>query len=334
MGGALGRVPALAAALILPVLAIFAGLALLTFAADRFVDGAAALARNLGVSTLVIGLVVIGFGTSAPELLVSAMASLEGNPGISIGNALGSNVSNILLVAGFTALVRPLAVKSGIVRREFRVLGVATLLLWLLFADGRISRFDGVVLLVAMVASLTLLVRLSRGVAATDAILEEVESAQAESMRGPKAIAYTVGGLAGLLIGSRALVWGASSIAAGLGVSDLVIGLTVVAIGTSLPELAASIASARKGETDLVIGNIVGSNLFNSLAVIGLPGLLSPCVLPDGVLSRDMPILTVTSLVFYWMSSRSKKGGVLSRPEGLVLLAGFVVYEFLLFFGG
>ncbi|MEM7518236.1 MAG: sodium:calcium antiporter, partial [Planctomycetota bacterium] len=194
----------------------------------------------------------------------------------------------------------------------------------------QVSRIDGVILIVALALARWVMVRHSPGASAVDAVVEDTALEPGEIMGTPRALAYAVGGLAGLMIGSRLLVWGASEIAMALGVPNLVIGLTVVAIGTSLPELAAAVVSARKGETDLVIGNIVGSNLFNSLGVIGIPGLLAPCEVPAGVVSRDLPILSALSVLFFWMSARSKKGGILTKPEGLLLLAIFAAYQLLL----
>ncbi|HID39784.1 MAG TPA: calcium/sodium antiporter, partial [Calditrichaeota bacterium] len=278
--------------MLLFIAAVIAGFVLLMWSADRFVDGAASIAQNLGVSPLIVGMLVIGLGTSAPEMLVSAEAALQGNPGLGIGNGIGSNITNIALVLGATAIFYRLPVHSRLLLKEFPLMLASAVLVWVLFADGYFSRTDGVIPLLALVLVLSwMLISARKEAKAHDPLVEESIDEIPEKMVLKVAIFWSIVGLVLLIISSKMLVWGASNIATFLGISDLVIGLTIVAIGTSLPELAATITSARKNETDLAVGNIVGSNLFNTLAVLSLPGIISPAVLPEGVLSRDIPIM-------------------------------------------
>ncbi|WP_208625345.1 calcium/sodium antiporter [Salinicola salarius] len=306
--------------------AIVAGLVVLVWSADRFVDGAAATARHLGLPPLLIGMVVIGFGTSAPELMVSALAAVQGNPGLALGNAYGSNITNIALIAGLVALISPLTVHSQVIRQELPVLGVMTLIsLWCLF-DGVISRIDAVILLLLLGGFLGYSIWRSRR-PGTDTLQTDVEADTAgQNMSLKRSVTWTLVGLVLLIISSRFLVWGAVSIAEAFGVSDLVIGLTVVAIGTSLPELASSISAVRKNEHDLVIGNVVGSNLFNTLAVVGLAGLIQPIGVDPEVLVRDWPVMAALTLALLVFGIGIKGQGRINRLEGALLLASFVAY--------
>ncbi|MES9976976.1 MAG: calcium/sodium antiporter, partial [Candidatus Thiodiazotropha sp.] len=254
--------------------AILVGLVVLVWSADRFISGAAALADNLGVSPMLIGLTVVGFGTSAPEVLVSTMASFNGNPGLAIGNAIGSNIANIGLILGFTALLIPLSVHSSVLKREYPLLLAVSAMAFLLMWDGELNQFDGVILVVTLVAVLGWMIYTAK-TGAADPIAGEFDAEIPHDIPTQKAIVLLLGGLIFLLLSSRLLVWGASNVASALGVSDVIIGLTIVAIGTSLPELAASITSALKGEDDLAIGNVIGSNLYNLLAVLSIPGLVA-----------------------------------------------------------
>ncbi|MDH3832019.1 MAG: calcium/sodium antiporter [Gammaproteobacteria bacterium] len=314
-------------------LAIVAGFALLTWSADRFVAGASALAYNLSVSPLVIGLTIVSLGTSAPEILVSAVASLQGNGGLAIGNALGSNIANIALILGITALVVPLAVHSRIVRRELPVLIGVMLLVLLLLLDGTLGRLDGVILLSGMVLMLIWMARVGiREKSSHDPVSDEFADEVPTDMSMRTAGLWTVVGALSLLASSKILVWGAVSVAHSLGVSDLVIGLTIVALGTSLPELAACIMSALKNEPDIAIGNIVGSNIFNLLAVLALPGLISPIAVADEVLMRDYPVMACLTLAFLVMAYGFRGPGRISRIEGALLVLAFVGYQTLLYF--
>ena len=317
--------------------AIILGLIVLVWSADRFVDGSANLARNWGVSPFIIGVLIVGLGTSAPEVLVSAVAALEGNPGIGIGNAIGSNITNISLVLGVTALITNLPVRSEIVKQELPLILCAGLLSWLLMADHYHGVWDGVILigcLIAVLSWLTYSSKQQQAAIAGDEYLAASMDELPEELPMNKAVLWTIVGLALLLVSSKALVWGASGIAVAFGVSDLVVGLTIVAIGTSLPELAASVSSARKGETDLAIGNIVGSNLFNNLGVLAIPALIDPGLVPDGVLSRDMPIMIGLTLLLiilgYGLFSHSRYQ--ITRRRGALFLSIFVAYQVLLYY--
>ena len=321
--------------MLLFIAAIIAGFVLLIWSADRFVDGAASIARNLGVTPLVVGMLVVGLGTSAPEMLVSAEAALQGNPGLGIGNALGSNITNIALVLGATAIFYVLPVHSRLLLKEFPLMLASAVLVWVLFADGYFSRLDGIILLISLVGVLSWMILSARTEAKVhDPLVEESIEEIPEELELKLAIFWSIAGLVLLIISSKMLVWGASNIATLLGVSDLVIGLTIVAIGTSLPELAAAISSARKGETDLAVGNIVGSNLFNTLAVLSLPGIISPAAIPEGVLSRDMPIMVglTTLLLLFSFGCLKKSRFQINRWKGIVLLLSFFAYEALIYF--
>ncbi len=317
--------------MLVPVLAIIAGFVLLLWGADRFVAGAAAAARNLGVSPLIIGLTIVGFGTSAPEILVSAMASINGNPALAIGNAIGSNIANIALVLGATALVMPLSVHSEVLRREFPILLAVMLVALMLIADGNLGTIDGAVLLIGLVLMLYWIVSLGLKGRRTDALGSEFDAEIPADMTMGMAAFWFLLGLLLLLGSSRMLVWGAVEVALLFGVSELVIGLTIVAIGTSLPELAASVVSAFRREHDIAIGNVIGSNMFNLLAVMGLPGLIRPGAIPDQVLSRDYPFMLVLTLVLFGVAYGFRGPGKITRLEGGMLLLAFVVYQGLLF---
>jgi len=314
------------------ILAIIAGFALLVWGANHFVNGAAGLARNLGVSPLLIGLTIVGLGTSAPEILVSTMASIQGNPGLSIGNALGSNITNIALILGITALVSPLYVHSNTLHREYPVLLLVTLGASALMLDQNLGRLDGILLLVSLFVVMFWIVRLSSQRKADDPLLKELEKELPQPMSTSAAILWFSIGLLILLISSRILVWGAINIATAFGVSDLVIGLTIVAIGTSLPELAASIASAMKHEHDLAIGNIIGSNIYNLLAVLCIPGLIIPGDFAIEVILRDIPIMIGLTVALFFMGySFKNSSGHINRFEGAVLVSAFIAYQGWLF---
>lgn len=313
--------------LLLPFFALILGLILLIWSADRFVDGAAATAKHAGMPPLLIGMVVIGFGTSAPELVVSAISASQGNPGLAIGNAYGSNISNIALILGLTALISPLSVKSGVLRKELPILLAVTILGALLLFDLTLSRVDAWILLLVFSAtmgwSIWHALRYREDVLAEDVsvILEE------HSMSLRRALTWLLAGMILLIISSQILVWGAVEIARGFHVSDLIIGLTVVAIGTSLPELASALAATRKGEHDLAIGNVIGSNLFNTLAVVGIAGVIRPFEVGAEVLYRDSLLMVLLTLALFMV--RVGKGGQkqISRAEGLFLLLVYLGYS-------
>ncbi|RCV86488.1 calcium/sodium antiporter [Billgrantia montanilacus] len=313
--------------MLLPAFAVIGGLVLLVWSAERFVEGAAASSRRLGVSPLLIGMLVLGFGTSAPELMVSALAAGQGNPGLALGNAYGSNIANIGLILGLVALASPLSVHSGVIRRELPLLGGVTLLSALLMWGGVIGRMEGSLLLALLAAFILFSILQARRIG-PDALAAETEESLAVKPMSLKAgLVWTLVGLLLLIVSSRILVWGAVAIAQGFGVSDLIIGLTVVAVGTSLPELAASVSALRRGEHDLVLGNVVGSNLFNTLGVVGLAAVIRPIEVGSEVLLRDWSLMAVMTalMVVFAMGWRGRPGRI-NRLEGAVLLTLFLGY--------
>lgn len=316
--------------MIFPSLAIIAGLLLLIWSADRFVDGAAAVARHFGMPQLLIGIVIIGFGTSAPEMIVSAISAMNNNPGIALGNAYGSNITNIALILGCTALISPLAVNSQVLKLELPILLLITAISAYLLHDGEVSRSDAVILLLifAIYMSWTIWHGLTQKSDTLVGDLQEHLNTR-EYMPLIVSIIWVLVGLILLIGSSQLLVWGAVEMAKFFGISDLVIGLTIVAIGTSLPELASSLVAARKGEVDLAVGNIIGSNLFNTLAVVGIAGVISPMHVGQEVFSRDMLVmsaLTVLLLIFGF----GKKGEI-NRLKGLIFLLAYIGYNVWLF---
>ncbi len=309
------------------ILLVIAGLALLMWGADRFVHGAAASARNLGVAPLMIGLTIVAFATSAPEILVSVVAAVEKQPGLAIGNAIGSNIVNVGLVLGLTAVIRPIQIESETLRREMPALLAVTLLTVSLFLDTYLSRMDGMVMLTALVIVMVWLARLGMRSSASDPISRDFEAEIPTDVSMKMAIIWLIVGLGTLLVGAELLVNGAIGIATLIGVSEVVIGILVVALGTSLPELAVSLASALKGEYGLAIGNIVGSNIFNLLAVIGVAATIEPTALPPTVLSLHIFVMVAFTLVLFAMTYDYNDHSDLSRLEGLALLGAFVAYD-------
>jgi cation:H+ antiporter len=319
--------------MITELIAILGGFALLVWGAERFVTGAAATAANLGVSPLLIGLTIVGFGTSAPEMLVSAMAAWNGNPGLAIGNGIGSNITNIALVLGVTALVIPLQVHSGTLRRELPMLLVTSLIVYGLFLDKHLDFNDGIMLLLGLLLMLGWTIYLGLHSRKSDPMADEYKAEIPTDMSTATALLWLFTGIIILLVSSRILVWGAVGIATKLGISDLIIGLTIVALGTSLPELAASVASALKNEHDIAIGNIIGSNMFNLLAVLGIPGIISPGPVDNAVVTRDFPVMVGLTLALIIMAAgwRSTAGRI-NRFEAALLLTIYVCYQALLYF--
>lgn len=313
--------------MLLAAASIIFGLGLLIWGADRFVIGAAALARALGVPPLLIGLTVVGFGTSAPEILVSVMASAQDSPGIAIGNALGSNIANIALILGTTALIVPLTVRSDMLRREYPLLLIVSAGTYLLLLDSDLDRTDGLILFAGLVASLLVLVRIGLHRRDHDPLAIEMEAEIPAGLGAGAAAGWFALGLAVLIVSSRMLVWGAVEVATAYGVSDLVIGLTIVAVGTSLPELAASVMSALKNEPDLAIGNVVGSNIWNLLAVLAVPGLMAPGIIPPEVLDRDVLVMLALTLALFVMGRSMHTHGTINRVEGGLLLTCFIAYQ-------
>ncbi|WP_435050749.1 calcium/sodium antiporter [Desulfonatronum lacustre] len=310
------------------ILAVVSGLALLLWSANRFVEGSASTARHFGMPPLLIGMVIVGFGTSAPEMVVSALAASQGNPGIALGNAYGSNITNIALILGLTALISPIAVHSQVLRKQLPTLTIVTALAAWQIWDGEITRFDAVVLLAVFGGLMTWTIW--QGLRKKeDSLGSEMEQElEVSAMPLRRAVFRLVVGLVLLIVSSRVLVWGAVEIAHGFGVSDLIIGLTIVAVGTSLPELASSLIAAGKGEHDIALGNILGSNLFNTLAVVGIAGAIHPLAVGPEVFNRDMLVMAALTLSLFVIGYgfRRRGQGRINRIEGAVLLACYVGY--------
>lgn len=305
---------------------IVLGLLLLVWGADRFVHGASATARNLGVAPLLIGLTVVAFATSAPEIVVSVLAASRGEPDLAIGNAIGSNTANIGLVLGTIALLRPIELTSATLRREMPALLAVSLLTVTLFLDTYLSRVDGFVLLTGLVIVMVWLTRLGLRSAQTDPLLVDYDAEIPKDVSMPMAALWLLVGLGMLLMGAELVVDGAIGIARELGVSEIVIGITLVALGTSVPELAVSVVSAIKGEYGLAIGNVVGSNIFNSLAVIGSAAAIEPAALAPSVLSLHIFVMSGFTLVLFAMTYEYDGNGRINRVEGGALLAAFLAY--------
>ncbi|QJQ98583.1 MULTISPECIES: calcium/sodium antiporter [Halomonas] len=305
--------------MLVPLIVVLLGLAALLWSADRFVGAAAATAHRAGMSTLLVGMTVVALGTSAPEMVVSTMAALDGIPDLATGNALGSNIANIGLVLGITALIVPIPVRFSIVRRELPLLLGATGLAGYALANGILGRFDALFLLLLLVFSLWWLFR------ADSPDAPHPDAGEIPDMALPRALAWLAATLLVLAAGSRAVVWGASELALGLGVSELAIGLTVVAIGTSLPELAACVASALKRHHDIAIGNVIGSNLFNLLLVLPIPGLLAPGPSDPAAAGRDYPVMLALTLALGMLLLWQRRGRV-GRLPGALLAATYLGY--------
>lgn len=314
--------------MLLAFLAILIGFVLLVWSADRFVDGAAATAKHAGMSSLLIGIVIVGFGTSAPEMVVSAMAALDGNPQLALGNALGSNIINTGLIIGITAVFIPLIVHSTIIKRELPLLILIGAISGVLFYDGAITRAESFCLL----AGFFILIgwQIYSGITGgDDAMAADAEKeAATHDMPLSRGIFWLAAGFILLIVSSRILVWGAVTVAESLGVSDLIIGLTIVALGTSLPELAATVMAAKKGEHDIALGNVIGSNMFNLLAVTGIAGAISPIpqMLPE-VLLRDWPVMMGLTMALFVMAYGFRGQGRVNRVEGGLLVTAFIAYN-------
>ena len=312
--------------MLLAISAVVLGLIVLVWSADRLVDGAAASAGQLGMPPMLIGIIILGFGTSAPEIVVSIISALKGNPGLALGNAYGSNIANIALILGITALLSPIIVHSRVVRNEMPVLiGVTALAAWQI-RDGMLTTAESWTLIVVFLLYMAWIIRQglrqqadALGVAMTAAL-------PSHAMPVSRAVLWIVIGLVLLIASSQLLIWGAISIAAALGVSDLVIGLTIVAIGTSLPELASSIAAVRKGEHDIALGNVVGSNLFNTLIVVGIAGVIRPIAVEPQIFTRDMLTIGILTVLLFVFAYGVRGRGKINRPEGAFLLVCYFAY--------
>ena len=321
----------------LAVIAVLIGLAILVWSADIFIDGATTLANSLGVPSFLIGVVILGLGTSAPEMVVSVLAALEGSPELALGNAYGSNIMNIALVLGTTALISPIIIHKSIVKRDLPLLLVITLLAAWQLRDGQLSQSDGITLLLGLGAVLIFQIVINlRSSRQEDKKIasknnEHNENKDRQSAGIFRGLASLIIGMSILILSSRTIVWGAVELATFWGLSELIIGLTVVAVGTSLPELVASLSAARKGEHDMALGNIIGSNIFNTLGVVGLAALIAPISADPIILSRDvlvmglLTLLLVVLCVFAYLKKRS-----FGRTSGAILLLFFIGYSILL----
>ena len=312
--------------MLLPIVALVLGLILLVWSADKFVVGASDTAAHFGMPPLLIGMIIVGFGTSAPEIVVSVLAAFQGNPGLALGNAYGSNITNIALILGVTALISPIAVQSQILKRELPILIGATLLTALLLSNLMLARSDAGILLAAFGVFMVWSVWSGLKEREDHLGMEMEEELDSHHESTGMAVVWTVVGLILLVISSRMLVWGAVEIAQSLGVSDLVIGLTVVAIGTSLPELASSVMAARRGEHDIALGNVIGSNMFNTLVVVGLAGVIHPLSLEKDLLYRDVTTMTVMTIALVVLGYGFKGQGRINRVEGGLLFTSYFVY--------
>jgi len=310
--------------MIYPLIAVAIGLVVLVWSADKFVLGAAATARRLGMSPLLVGLTIVSIGTSAPELFVSAVATLDGVGNLAIGNAIGSNIANIGLVLGITALVAPIPLKKKLLRKELPLLLLVSILAGLTLANLTLGLVDSLLLLAGLVVAMYIMFQESDD--AGEPLVDDEEAEAIESISTNMAIFWLVTGLIALMASSKARVWGASDIALSFGVSDLVIGLTIVAIGTSLPELAASVASALKGHHDIAIGNVIGSNIFNLLAVMPVPGLIARVAVEPDALYRDLPVMLVLTFALLVLFVVNRRSGVMGRLSGMALLVGYLAY--------
>lgn len=314
--------------MLLAGLAIAIGLPVLLWSAGKFVDGAASIANHFGVSPLLIGMLIIGFGTSAPEIIVSIFAALKGSAGIALGNAYGSNIANIMLILGLTALISPIAVRSDIIKKELPILlGITFFAVWQVL-DGTVSSDDAFSLLGLFV----LLISWSiwHGMQGDKDVLAEEYSDEINATEGTVKthLIWLITGLLLLVASSRMLVWGAVEVATFFGVSDTIIGLTVIAIGTSLPELASSLIAVRKGEHDLALGNVIGSNMFNTLAVVGIAGTIQPMSVAADFLYRDVLVMVVATIALFLFCIGIKRQGRLNRLEGAAFLAAYIAYTY------
>ncbi|MFH4558637.1 calcium/sodium antiporter [Vibrio diabolicus] len=309
---------------------LIVGLVLLVWSADKLVFGSAAIARNVGISPLVIGMTILAMGSSAPEMMVSATAAWDGKTDTAVGNVLGSNIANIALILGITALIKPLSISSAVIRRELPLMIAVTVLAGTLLWNSHLGFYEGVLLFVLFGAFLFAMLQISRKEQKSgDVFLDDQESEIPEGVSNPKAIMWVVIGLILLPLAASMLVDNAVIIAKYFGMSDLVIGLTIIAIGTSLPELAASLAGVLKGEDDMAVGNIIGSNVFNILAVMGIPGIINPSVLSEYAMGRDFWVMLGVSLLLVAMCLGKSRS--INRIEGAILFACFLGYQVYLF---
>ena len=312
--------------MLLAILQLISGFILLVWAADRLVAGASGLASNYGISPLIIGLTIIGFGTSAPEIVVSAVASLNGNPGLALGNALGSNITNIGLVVGITTLLYRLKVNSGTLRREAPVLMIIMILVAALMWDLELQQLDGFILLGGLITMIIWMVWLGLRSNNDDALIQELEAEIPKDMPTKRAIIWTSVGLIALPLSSNILITGAITIATIMQISDTIVGLTILALGTSLPELAACLAAAMKRQDELAIGNILGSNMFNLLGVLGVAASIQSITFDHIIFNRDVVIMFIITIALFALAIRPSGIKRINRIGGTLLLAGYLIY--------
>lgn len=314
------------------IAATLVGIAGLVWGADRFIEGALQLSRVLRISPLVIGLTVVSFGTSLPELLTTLIANVTGHPDVAIGNVIGSNIANVCFILGVAALFRPLIVSRSTMKQEYPFLIVVSLFFWLMSFNNRLSRPEGAILFSALLGYLIWMARHPSNSEMAVALVKEASKTGAPVSR-PKLIFNLLGGLLVLTLSSRALVWGGVGIARWMNVPELIIGLSLVALGTSLPELAASVAGAIKKSDDIAVGNVVGSNIFNILGIIGLSSLVKPMTVAPTALVRDFPIMILTTLLLWPLAKPDRsKPGFISRPDAIILIAAYLAYVALMFY--
>ena len=298
----------------------------LVWSANHLVRGASQIANYFNISPLIIGLTIVAIGTSAPEIFVSVTASMDGKSELAIGNAIGSNIANIGLVLGITSLVSPLRLRSTMLRREYPLLFIIMLFSYVLMVDGYFSVIDGCLFILALISLMAYLIYLAKSSSKQDPLAQEFKLELSKSASISHAILSIVVGVIVLPLNAKLLVYAASTIASALGVSELIIGLTIIAIGTSLPEIAASIVGALKGEDDIAVGNILGSNMFNLLAVLIFPGLLNPSKISNHILTRDIPVMFLITITLFMMTYFFNKKEQLNRNQGILLLIIYFSY--------
>jgi cation:H+ antiporter len=328
------------ASLLIPSILFIIGLVLLVWSSDIFIDGASSVAKHMSISPLIIGVVVLGFGTSSPEILVSIHASLDNSPALAIGNVIGSNIANIALVLGVTAMVSPIIVKSSLLKQEFPIVIAVSFLGIILMLDGDLDETDGIILLITLIITMIWMIKANKQTNINDKSLDpdplktEIiqELNQLKKISLSKSITMLISGIIVLIISANLMVTGAIDIAKYFNIPDLIIGLTIIAIGTSLPELAAAIAAAKKSEKELMIGNILGSNLFNILAVLAMPALISPSTVDKTALLIDYPIMLMLTVVMMVIALPKNGKSVIRRWVGFLLTLSFVAYLVLIYF--
>lgn len=314
--------------ILLPIIALVVGFILLIWSADIFTENGAKVANIFQVAPLVIGLLIFGFGTSAPEMLVSALAAMDGNIGLSIGNAIGSNIFNITLVLGVSAIITPIKIKSEVLKKEWVFLMLSTLIAGFLLWDKHLGITDGLVLVSLLIVFLTYTLITAKNSSSHefDELVETVDGSQTR-----KVWMMLIISLAILISSAKLIVWGGMEVVRFFEVSDLIIGLSIIALGTSLPELAVSIASVLKKQYEMVVGNVIGSNIFNTIAVLSIPGLIQPSKIADEVITRDYPVMLLLTLLLFILSYKFHKKHMVNRFSGIVLVSVFSVYMWQLF---